>query len=67
MPKMADIKMFLYTKNTENKIPDGPIVKTLSSSAKGEGSVSGQGAIYQVAKAKNIKQKQYYNQFNKNI
>ena len=48
-------EMYQYTKNTDKKIPDGPIVKTLSSNAKGEGSVSGQGAIRQTAKKKKKK------------
>ena len=48
---------YQYTKNTDKKIPGGPIVKTLSSNAKGEGSVSGQGAICQVAKKKKTKHK----------
>ena len=51
-------------------VPGGPVVKTLSSNAKGVSLIPGQGAKMPHAwwpKNQNIKQKQYYNKFNKDF
>ena len=47
--------------------PGGPVVKTSSSSSRGSGSIPGQGAKIQRAPGQNIKQKPYYNKFNKDF
>ena len=50
--------------------PGGPVFKTLPSNAGGAGSIPGQGAKIPHAswpKHQNIKQKQYFNKFNKNL
>ena len=46
--------------------PSSPVVKPLPSNAKGMGSIPGWGAqMPRSQKKQNIKQKQYYNKFNK--
>ena len=50
--------------------PGGPVVKTSPSNAGGQGLIPGQGAKIPHAlgpKNQNIKQKQYYNKFNKDF
>ena len=62
----------IRTKYKENSrdFPGGPMVKTSSSKAGGEGSIPGRGAKIPHAlwpKKQNIKQKQYCNKFNKDF
>ena len=62
--------LYLSDKNTGEDFPHGPVVKTSPSSARGAGSIPGQGAKIPHAswpKNQNIKQKQYCNKFKEDI
>ena len=62
--------LYLSGKNTGEDFPHGPVVNTLPSSARGAGSIPGQGAKVPHAswpKNQNIRQKLYCNKFKEDI
>ena len=61
-------ELFTLKKNWD--FPSGPVVKTLPSNAVGRGSNSGPGTMFPPVfwpENQNIKQKQYYNKFDKDF
>ena len=70
MPHSVILNCSRALRNYIRDFPGGPVVKTSSSNARGEGSIPGWGARIPHAsrpKNQNIKQKQYCNKFNKDF